>query len=73
MVSSGVPDEIPTNLTSRYAIRKAMKSTLDFANRLNQRVGVEDLNKTESSGIISPEQFTKKRMRGFSNDFSRGT
>lgn len=66
MVDSGVPDEIPTNLTARYAIRKGMKSTMDFARRLEQRVGIQDLNRTESSPVID---FTKKNLaRGFNKN-----
>lgn len=66
MTSSGVPDEIPTNLTARYAIRKGMKSTMDFARRLEQRVGIQDLNSTESSPVMD---FTKKNLtRGFNNN-----
>jgi hypothetical protein len=70
MVSSGVPDEIPSNLTSRFAVRKAMQSTLDFAQRMNRRIGVENLDRTESTPLLSPEDFTRKKMRGMRNDFS---
>lgn len=39
----GVPEQMPFNLTAKYAIRQAMQSTLALANRINDRVGLQDV------------------------------
>lgn len=42
-MKGGVPDEMPFNLTAKYAIRQAMQNSLAPADRINDRVGLQDV------------------------------
>ena len=57
----GVPDQMPFNLTAKYAIRQAMQNSLALANRINDRVGVQDISgATESQSIFTPADIAKR-------------
>lgn len=58
----GVPDEMPFNLTAKYAIRQAMQSSLALANRINDRVGLQDITGSNagSQPIFSAADVAKR-------------
>jgi hypothetical protein len=58
----GVPDQMPSNLTSKFALRQAMNASLANAINLANRVGVQDISggSAGSQPVYSAMDVTKK-------------
>lgn len=61
------PTDLPPELTARYMMRQAARSTLFAAKQISEQVGISDLNKTDSLPLVTSSKYTKRQMRGFNN------
>jgi len=55
MVSSGVPNELPEEVTAKAVRREARQDQRDLVVRLGQRLGIAELSERTSSSRLTPE------------------